>query len=183
MKKFLLMVAVAAVAVLGACSGGKESKSCEAGENAVITKLQHCTNPDSISVYVDQAKAYAQKLVNEGKIDEAKAYLDKITPVVQQKAPALVSTLETVKTAISKLPGQVADSTASTIGDVADSIAAKGKDVKDATVEGAKSVYNSAKEVGSKGIDAAKEGVSKAKDGVANTADHAAEAINNALGK
>lgn len=176
MKKILLMVAVAAVAVLGACSGGKESKAVEANENAVISKLQSCTNPDSLSVYVDQAKAYAQKLVNEGKVDEAKAYLDKITPVVQEKAPALVSTLETVKSAINKLPGVVTDSTKSTVATVADSIAAKGEDLKDATVKGATDVYNSAKEKGAQGIEAAKQGVSDA-------ADHAKNAINDALGK
>lgn len=175
MKKILLMVAAAAIAALGACSGNKESKAVEADENTVITKIQNCANPDSLTVYVDQAKAYAQKLVDEGKIDEAKAYLDKITPVVKEKAPALLGTLETVKTAISKVPGQVADSVSSSANAVADSIASKGAEIKDA--------YNSVKDAGAKGVEDAKQGLSKAKEDVKSAAGNAAGALNNALGK
>lgn len=175
MKKILLAVAIVAAASMAAC-GGKESATVKADESALQTKIENCTNPDSLKVYVDQAKAYAQKLVQEGKVDEAKKYLDQITPVVKDKAPALVSTLETVKSTLDKLPGAAADSAKATCDACADSVKAKGEALKDAAVDKANDAVNSAKEAGSKAVDATKKAASDA-------ADKASDAINKALNK
>lgn len=177
MKKILLAVAVVAAMSVAAC-GGKEAKAADAEESALATKIENCTNPDSLSVYVDQAKAYAQKLVQEGKVDEAKKYLDKITPVVQEKAPALVSTLETVKSAIDKLPGAVADSTKAAAEAAVDSVKGSVSDAADAAKAKAGEAVQSAADAGSAAVDKAKENAGKA---VSDAASKANDAINNAL--
>ena len=91
MKKLILATVVAAGALLMASCTSKAEKS----EKDLAAKIENCTNTDSIKVYVDQAKAYAQKLVSEGKVDEAKKYLEQIEPVVKAKAPQFAGALST----------------------------------------------------------------------------------------
>ena len=88
MKKLILSVAVTAVALMVACTGKEQAKKEDGG---IMAKIENCTNTDSLKAYVEQAKAYAQTLVSEGKVDQAKEFLAKIEPVVKQKAPALAS--------------------------------------------------------------------------------------------
>lgn len=101
--KHLFFAAVAAATItLSACSSA--DKAAKEESNDFKAKIENCTNPDSIAVYVKQAQEYADKLVKEGKIDEAKKYLADIQPVVEKKAPALVSTFDAVKAAVDKIP-------------------------------------------------------------------------------
>lgn len=169
MKKIFIAVAVMAMATMAAC-GGKEA--VQKNETALKDKIENCTNPDSMSVYVDQAKAYAQKLVQEGKIDEAKKYLDELTPVIQSKAPALASTLNSVKEALAKVP---------CAADSAKCAAAQACDSAKACAE------QKAAEAVQKGKDAAAEAVQKGKDAASKAANDAAskaaDAINDALKK
>lgn len=61
MKKLILSFAV--LATLAATSCGTSVKKAE-DEGAVIkAKIENCTNPDSLKIYVQQAKDYAAKLV------------------------------------------------------------------------------------------------------------------------
>ena len=99
MKKLILATVVAAGALLMASCTSKAEKS----EKDLAAKIENCTNTDSIKVYVDQAKAYAQKLVSEGKVDEAKKYLEQIEPVVKAKAPQFAGALSTAETALDKV--------------------------------------------------------------------------------
>lgn len=175
MKKLVLAAAVIAALGLGACSGAKETDACK-GECGVLTeKLQNCTNPDSLSVYVGQAKAYAEQLVKEGKVKEAKQYLDKITPVVDKYAPALSSTIASVKTVVDKIPDGATDA-ASYLQEVpaqnlGDTLSSAVEAVKDAGAE----KLGEAKE---KGADLLDQGKQKASD----AADKANDAIQKALG-
>ncbi len=176
MKKILIAAAVIAAVSMASC-GGKESAAVKDNESAIKAKIENCTNPDSLSLYVDQAKAYAQKLVQEGKLDEAKKYLDQITPVVQDKAPALAGILETVKTTLDKVPGS-AEAAADSAGTKAgvDSLKSAGSQAVDAAKQKGSEVVESAKEKGAEVVDAAK-------DKAADAADKAGDAIKHALGK
>lgn len=175
MKKILLAVAIFAVTAMAAC-GGKESAAVKENESALKTKIENCTNPDSLSLYVDQAKAYAQKLVQEGKVDEAKKYLDQITPVIKDKAPALASTLETVKNTLDKMPAAVADSAASA--------ADRAKQAGEAAVDSAKSAAAATVDAArQKASDAAASTVDAAKQKASDAAAKASDAIQGALGK
>ncbi len=65
MKKLVLIGALAAVLAVGSVSCSKKDSAADV--SALTSKIENCTNTDSLRVYVGQAKAYAQKLVKEGK--------------------------------------------------------------------------------------------------------------------
>lgn len=105
MKKLILSFAV--LATLAATSCGTSVKKAE-DEGAVIkAKIENCTNPDSLKIYVQQAKDYAAKLVKDGDDSAAQAYLSEVAPVVQAKDPSaagVFSGLRLRPTARSPLP-------------------------------------------------------------------------------
>lgn len=159
MKKLVLIGALAAVLAVGSVSCSKKDSAADA--SALTSKIENCTNPDSLSQYVDQAKAYAQKLVKEGKIDQAKEYLAKIEPVVKEKAPALAGTLSTVETALDKVGNVVGDKT---------------EDAKDAVSAAADSVGSAASQAGEAVADKAGELKDKAADKLQQAANATSEA-------
>ena len=169
MKKILLPAAIAAVIIFGSCSGNSTSKQ----ESDLKTKIENCTNTDSIAAYVNDAKAYVQKLVDEGKVDEAKKYLAEIEPVVQKKAPKLAGAFEAVKSVVDKVPSAASDAVdkvkdaASAAGDsissaaqtAKDAAADKYNDVKDAVGEKATEVKEAVDDKAVEEKDAAKDKV------------------------
>lgn len=137
MKKILLPMALVAVLALGACSGKGKSASGDSVAD-FKSKIENCTNPDSLQAYVGQAKAYVTKLVDEGKIDEAKKYLAELEPVVKEKAPQFAGAFETVKSVVDKVPGSAQnslDKAADAASVAGDSIASAASNVKDAAAE------------------------------------------------
>ena len=200
MKKILLSAALVAALTLGSCSG---SGSATGVDNAsdFKTKIENCTNPDSLQSYVAEAKAYVQKLVDEGKLDQAKKYLDEIEPVVQQKAPKLAGAFEAVKSLVDKVPAAGADAldkakeAASVAGDsiasaaesVKDAAAEKYEDVKDAVSEKAADVKAAVTEKASDVKDAVVEKASDVKAAVTEKAsdlkDAAKDKVNDLLKK
>lgn len=166
MKKFLLPAALLAVLTLGSCAG----KGAAAGDSVADfkSKIENCTNTDSIQAYVGQAQQYVQKLVDEGKIDEAKKYLAEIEPVVKEKAPKLAGVFETVKSFVDKVPAAgedavdkakdaaaaAGDSVQSAVESAKDAAAEKISDAKDAVSEKAAEVKDAVSEKASEAIDA-----------------------------
>ncbi|MCM1068152.1 MAG: hypothetical protein NC418_11325 [Muribaculaceae bacterium] len=169
MKKLVLIGALVAVLAIGSVSCSKNDGAKEA--SAITSKIENCTNPDSLRVYVDQAKAYAQKLVKEGKVEQAKEYLAKIEPVVKEKAPALAGTLASVETALDKVGDVVgdkvddakdaasaaADSLGSAASSASDAVAAKADEVKDAAAEKVQQAKDATADAAQKGADKVKE--------------------------
>lgn len=145
MKKVLFPLALVAVMILGSCSGSSSEKQ---GFD-LKAKIENCTNTDSIAAYVNDAKAYVQKLIDDGKVDEAKKYLAELEPVVQEKAPQLAGAFEAVKSVVDKVPTVAAtsadkakeaasvagDSIASAADNAKDAVVDKYNDVKDAVVD------------------------------------------------
>ncbi len=179
MKKLVLIGSLAAVLAIGSMSCSKKDTAAEGA--AITSKIENCTNTDSLKVYISQAKAYAQQLVKEGKVDQAKEYLAKIEPVVKEKAPALAGTLATVEGALDKV-GDVAgdklddakdavsaadsvgsaacsakDAVAAKAGEIKDAAAAKAEDVKDAAAEKAQQAKDAAADAAQKGADKVKD--------------------------
>lgn len=190
MKKLLLSIAVAAALCASAVSCGGSAADATGSMKA---KIENCTNTDSLKAYVDEARAYAEKLVKEGKIDEAKKYLEAIEPAVKAKAPALAGVLGTAETALDKAKdvagdkaeearedaGEAVDSARAAVGSAVDAVGDKAADVYDATKEKATDVVNATKdkagdvydatkakasEVTKSAADAVKEGADKAKE-------------------
>lgn len=167
MKKLILSIALVGVAVMVSCSSEKKAEDKGADLKA---KIENCTNPDSLKIYVQEAKDYADKLVKEGKTEAATIFINEVTPSVEAKDPAAAlvlgglelkakadSTAEAAKEAAKNL----ADSTSKTIGekvdDVNKAVSDKASDIKDK----ASDVINNAKD---KTVDAAKSGAEKVKD-------------------
>lgn len=193
MKKILLFVAVAASLSFASCSSA--DKAANESADSFKSKIENCTNPDSLKVYVDQAKEYAQKLISEGKVDEAKKYLNDIQPTVEKYAPSLAGTLSTVKNLVDKVPasaesatdaatdslksaasdavnaaGDAVNAAGDAVNAAGDAVNAKANEVKDAAAQKADEVKQGAKDA----VDNAKQ---KGADAIQGAADKAKEAL------
>lgn len=179
MKKLVLSIAVAALMIGAACS----NKAADSAD-ALKAKIENCTNADSLSIYVDQARDYARKLVAEGKIDQAKEYLAKIEPVVKEKAPALSGAFDAVNNAIKSVPGSVAEKAEDAKVAADSAVNAAGK-VAAGVVDSAKTVAaNAADRVSEKAdelSDKAADKVQQAKDATADAAQKGADKVKDIL--
>ena len=61
MKKLILSVAVVAAMSFASC--GTSTKQAEDEGEMLRTKIENCKNPDSLKLYVKQAKEYAGKII------------------------------------------------------------------------------------------------------------------------
>lgn len=172
MKKLVLVFALAGALLAGstACSK-KGDASSEA--SALATKIENCTNTDSLQLYVAQAKAYAEKLVREGKAEQAKEYLAKIEPVVKAKSPAAASALSAA--------GQIIDKAVDAVKDGASTATDAVKDAADATADKANEVKDAAADKANEVKDAATEKAAEVKDAAADKANQAADAVKDKL--
>ncbi|PWB08880.1 hypothetical protein C5O25_03100 [Paramuribaculum intestinale] len=153
-----------------ACTGKQQADKEDGG---IMAKIENCTNTDSLKAYVDQAKAYAQTLVSEGKIEQAKEFLAKIEPVVKQKAPALATMLTSAESALDKVESAVGETADSTKQAVTDSVGNK--------IDAAKqTISNKASATVDKATDAVENAAGKASDAVGKAADKTADAVNKA---
>ncbi len=147
-KLFLPFLAVAAIAMTS-CS----SKNAEATDETVDTgadlkaKIENCTDPDSLQLYVQQASEYAATLDSEA----ANEYVNEVVTIVSTTNPSSVSLLEVLKA--------YADSTTCAAIDNANG-------VKDAAVDAATGAVEAGK-------DAAESAVNNAKDQALNAANDA----------
>lgn len=157
MKKILFAVTGLVIFGLTACNSTAEKAQKE--EKSLAAKIENCTNTDSVKVYVEQAKTYAQKLIGEGKIDEAKKYIAEIQPVIEKKAPALASTLTSVSTMLEKVGDKAkcaADSARKAAQSAGDSVKAK---ATEAVNKKASEIGDAAREKAAEAADKAKEKV------------------------
>ena len=162
MKKLLLSIAVVAALCAATASCGKSADSTA----SMKSKIENCTNTDSLRAYVEQAKAYADKLVAEGKVDEARKYLAELEPVVKSKAPALSGALSTVESTLDKVKENASDkadeaknSTAAAVDSAKSAVgsAAEAADVASAVKEKTQDVKEGAADAAQKGADKVKE--------------------------
>ena len=178
MKKFLLPAALLAILTLGSCS----SKTSTAGDSVsdFKSKIENCTNTDSIQAYVGQAQEYVQKLVDEGKIDEAKKYLAELEPVVKEKAPKFAGAFDAVKTFIDKVPaaGEDALDKAKDAAAVAgDSLQSAAENVKDAAADKVNDIKEAVSDKANEAKDAVSEKANEVKDAVSEKAGDVKDAV------
>lgn len=161
MKKLFFAALVALMATMTSCSGTKQAEDKGA---ELKSKIENCTDPDSLKLYVEQAQEYAQKLIAEGKDKEAQAYLDEVTPAVNAKNPSLISVLkaqaDSVATDLKEAASDAVEGTEAKAGEVKDSIASKGAKAVDAAKDAAK---GAASEAAGAVSDAAQKGADKVK--------------------
>ena len=162
MKKLLLSIAVVAALCAATASCGKSADSTA----SMKSKIENCTNTDSLRAYVEQAKAYADKLVAEGKVDEARKYLAELEPVVKSKAPALSGALSTVESTLDKVKENASDkadeaknSTAAAVDSAKSAVGSAAEAVKDKAADVASAVKEKTQDVKEGAADAAQKGV------------------------
>jgi len=173
MKKLILSFAV--LATLAATSCGTSVKKAE-DEGAVIkAKIENCTNPDSLKIYVQQAKDYAAKLVKDGDDSAAKAYLSEVAPVVQAKDPSAAgvfsglkaeadSALTTAKNAVDSAATKTGEAVKGAVDATKDKAAEVGNAVSDKASEVGNAVADKASDVKQKTADAVQAGADKVKE-------------------
>lgn len=172
MKKLVFSLLAIAAVVVTSCSS-KTTDAEAQDEGAVIkAKIENCSDPDSLKIYVQQAKDYAAKLVKEGNDTAAQAYLDEVAPVVREKDPTAVSVFDQLEAK--------ADSTVSAAVEKADSL-------KDAAADAVKAKAEESKEKASQALNDAKDKaadkVDEAKAKAADATQSAADKLKNAIGK
>ncbi len=109
MKKLATLFVASAVVAFASTSCGTKSALVQNQPPTQRLKLRIAPTPTALKVYVAEARAYAQKLVKEGKVEEAKKYLDQIEPVVKSKIPALAGTFDAVNGALDKVEASASD--------------------------------------------------------------------------
>ncbi len=165
MKKLFLSAALVATVMMVSCSA--EKKAQDKGE-ALKAKIENCTDPDSLKIYVQQAKDYADKLIKDGKDSAAETFLSDVTPAVKAKDPVLGLTALDLKAkadstfeATKESAKELADSTSKAVSDKVSSAKEAISDAAEQTKEKAASAVESAKE---KTADAAQAGADKVKE-------------------
>lgn len=147
MKKIILSLGVLAMVALSSCQPSAQKAE---DEGALIkSRIENCTDPDSLKIYVQQARDYAQKLEQEGDDTAAKAYLDEIIPAVQVKDPSTVSIFSGLR--------NVADSVVNTVHSGATMAADSLKSGAEKAVDGVKDAASAAVESGKEAVEAGKD--------------------------
>ena len=151
MKKLILSFAVLA-AMAAATSCASSEKKAEDEGAAIKAKIENCSDPDSLRIYVKQAQDYADKLVKSGDEKAAEAYLSEVAPVVQAKYSSAAGLFDRLKAE--------ADSTLDTAVDATKTVDVA-KDVKDKTVDVAKDVKDKTVDVANDAKDKVKGALGK----------------------
>lgn len=184
MKKLILSVAIVAGVAMMACSSA--DKTAEKA-SAMTSKIENCTNPDSLKAYVSQANEYVQTLVKSGKIKEAQEFMAKIEPVVKEKAPALAGTFTAVEAAIGKVADNAKDAATDaaeqTKDAVSDSIDSKVEAAKEATAEAVDNATDAVKDKAAQATDAVKDAAKNVADKTTDIAKSAADKAGDAAQK
>jgi len=155
MKRILPAALLAMCAIASGCSGNNSKTACD-GES-LKSKIENCTDRDSLTMYVKQAKSHAERLIKTGKADEARKYIDDVTPAVEKQSPTLRDEWARAVRSI----GLATESTADSIGSKA---AAAADSVKSKTGDAAKKVKEKSAEIYDDAKDGVKEGAKDVKD-------------------
>lgn len=193
MKKLFLSMAVALMTagVLTSCGSKAVTEATDEGE-ALKVKIENCTDPDSLKMYVEQAQEYAQKLEAEGKGEEAEAYLTTLLPTLQEKDPSVASYFEELKAKAKEEVkdakegvDSLANSAVEGVKETGENIKEAGENAVNAAKEAGANAVNAAKEKGSEVVDAAKNAgtnaVDKGKEKAADAVQKGADKVKNIL--
>lgn len=183
MKLIITSVATAALALtIVSCSTQERAQH---SEMSLASKIENASNPDSVKAYVNSAKEHIDKLIADGDLVAAKAYLDSIQPVVEKKDPAMVHIFTPTNAEMAKAEAKAAaEDAAEAMREGADTVASKASDLLDKTTEAAKATAKNAADKGAEIVDKTKEKgadiVDKAKDKGQDLTEKAKDAVKKA---
>lgn len=137
----------------------------------IMDKIKAAANPEEIKAYVTKGIEYVKGLINQGKLDEAKKYLEQLKPYAEKVN--MGGMVDKVNVAIDKAKAlKAADNAideAKEAGSKAiDVVKEKGAQAVDATKEAGAKAVDVVKDKGGKAVDAVKDGAVDAYDAVRN---------------
>lgn len=182
--KFIIPSAATAVIALSLFSCSTQERA-QHSEMSLAGKIESASNPDSVKAYVNSAKEHIDKLIADGDLDAARAYLDSIQPVVEKKDPAMVHIFTPTKAEMAKAEAKAAaEDAAEAMREGADTVASKASELLDKAGDAAKKTAENAAGKGAEIVDKAKEKgadiVDKAKDKGHDLTDKAKDAVEKA---
>ena len=190
MKKLFLSIAVVGAVCLTSC-GNSQQAAQDKGE-AIKAKIENCSDPDSLKIYVDEAKAYADELVKAGKDDAAQTFIQEVEPAVKAKdataagaftALGLKAKADSAYEAAKEATKEAVDSTKAAVNAAADAAAAKVEQGKEAVAEKVEQGKEAVAEKAAEAKEAGKNAVDAAKTKTAEAAHKGADKVKDLLGK
>lgn len=163
MKKIVLTLSMVAAIVATSCAGGTAAEIENEG-SALKAKIENCTNSDSLKVYARQARAYADRLVRDGRKDVADTYMRDVKALVKSKDASISCT---TKCCNADDKAKVAEDSVKKVAEKVGDAAVK---VKDKTVDGVK-------KAGKKTVNAVSDAVDKAGSAIDKAATKSADKI------
>lgn len=178
-------MAFAAIMVTSCSSKTTEAQAVDEAAK-IQSKIENCTNPDSLVIYLQQAQDYYNKLQKEGNTEAANAFLNSFSSAVQQQVPDF--SVETITV------GDVVDDANQTVSDAQEAAENAVNDAKEAAEnkvneakEAAENKVNEAKDAAKQKVDEAKDAagqkVDEAKQKAADAVQNGADKLKGALGK
>lgn len=183
MKKLFLSIAIVGAVMMSSCSAEKKAEDKGAELKA---KIENCTDPDSLKIYVKEAKDYADQLIKDGKDQAATDFLDEVTPAVKAKDAAaaigltglsLEAQADSAMQAAKEAAKNLADSTKAAVNDAKDAAAEKIQDAKDAAAEKVNAAKEAAANKAKEAKEATKNAVDAAKAKTAEAAQQGADKV------
>lgn len=137
----------------------------------IMDKIKAAANPEEIKAYVAKGIEYVKGLVNQGKLEEAKKYLENLKPYAEKVN--MGGMVDKVNVAIDKASALKAadnaiDDAKEAGAKAIDVVKEKGAQAVDATKEAGAKAVDVVKDKGGKAVDAVKDGAVDAYDAVRN---------------
>lgn len=196
MKKLVLSMAVVAATMMVACGNSSEKAVDDAARQAadqpgvievetlevtevvsdedapgIMDKIKAAANPEEIKAYVAKGIEYAKGLVNQGKLEEAKKYLENLKPYAEKvNMGGMVDKVNVAidKASALKAADKAIDDAKEAGAKAIDVVKEKGAQAVDATKEAGAKAVDVVKDKGGKAVDAVKDGAVDAYDAVRN---------------
>jgi len=176
MKKILFVVALMTAVSTVSCS----NTTNENGKN-LKSKIETCTNSDSLQMYVTQVKNHADSLAAAGKHEEAMKYLDEMGTAITKADPSLKDQLSATWESVKSTSKAATDSVATAVNNAVDSLGNKADKAKDKIVEKTGEAKDKVAEKAGEAKDKAGKALDRSKDAVKDAADKTIEKIKNKL--
>ncbi len=179
MKKILLAVALITAASAVSCS--KATNESKENGDCLKSKIENCTDSDSLQMYVTQVKNHADSLAAAGKHEDAMKYLDEMETAITKADPSLKEQLAATWESIKSTSKAATDSVGTAVNEAVDSLGNKADEAKDKIVEKAGEAKDKVAEKAEEAKDKAGKALDKGKDAVKNAADKTVEKLKNKL--
>lgn len=167
MKKSLFGIALLAALAMSSCGNRAKVEKVEQNPQQLVAKIENCSNPDSLKIYVEAARDYASKLADENKLDSAQAYINCILPIVEKKDPSMVDSFKSVEGVLKAAEQNGVTKAKTEAGEAVDSAISAVKNKATQTVEDSKEAINNAIENATvKTANAVKESADKVTDAI-----------------